>query len=62
MTVFMQVTRDRFELPVCVADSREELARLCGVTLSTICKGLRRRWDGLPSKWVAVKIEENEDE
>lgn len=60
MTVFMQVTRDRFELPVYIADSREELAKRSGVTLSAICKGLSRNWRGEKSKYVAVRIEENE--
>ena len=34
--VYMQVTKDRFELPIVVADSAYELARLCGVNVSTI--------------------------
>ena len=34
--VYMKVTKDRFELPIVVADSAYELARLCGVTVSTV--------------------------
>ena len=34
--VYMKVTKDKFELPIVVADSAYELARLCGVNVSTI--------------------------
>ena len=34
--VYLLVTKDEFELPLAVADSMYELARICGVTPSTI--------------------------
>ena len=34
--VYMKVTKDKFELPIVVVDSAYELARLCGVNVSTI--------------------------
>ena len=34
--VYMEVTKDKFELPIVVADSAYELARLCGVTPSAV--------------------------
>ena len=34
--IYMEVTKDEFELPLAVADSVYELARICGVTPSTV--------------------------
>lgn len=34
--LWIKVTHDEYELPVAVADTARELARMCGVTVSTI--------------------------
>lgn len=34
--VWMQVTEDKYSLPIVIADTSEELARKCGVKLNTI--------------------------
>ena len=42
-TLYMKVTKDKYELPLAVADSQKELAELLGVKLnvvvSSFCKG-----------------------
>ena len=36
MVVWMEVSKDKYELPVVVADSAEELAKKCGAKISTV--------------------------
>ena len=36
MNIWLKVTNDKYELPVAVADSAEELAKLCGVKVNNI--------------------------
>lgn len=38
--VYMKVTRDEYELPVAVADTVVELAKICGVKVNSISKQL----------------------
>lgn len=45
-TVYMRVTSDRFELPVAVADSVGELARLLGISSRSISCMLARYYAG----------------
>lgn len=33
---WLKVTKDKFELPLCVADSREELAQMCGIAVNSL--------------------------
>ena len=42
MTVYLAVTPDRYELPVAVADTAAELARMLGVTEQSIWKTMLR--------------------
>ena len=61
--LYMKVTRDKFELPLCVCSSVTELAARLGVKPHSIWKSLRRaRVKGCkyPSYRV-VEIEEDED-
>lgn len=41
MPVYMATTKDKYELPLAIADSPWELARLLQVTESAVCKGLK---------------------
>ena len=58
--VWLKVTTDRYELPVAVADTGEELARICGVSgnnvYSTMSKAKRL---GHRCQYVRVKVEED---
>ena len=42
MTVWMVVTKDKYELPVAIADTSKELAKICGVSHVTIKMGAAR--------------------
>jgi hypothetical protein len=60
--VFMAVSQDKYELPLAVADSMWELARLRGVTESAVCKGITRQNRGQKSKYIRVWIEMTAEE
>ena len=38
MTLYMAVSNDRYELPIAVADSQSELARMVKLDISYVCK------------------------
>jgi hypothetical protein len=54
----MEITQDKYQLPVMVADSVIELAKLCGVKEDTVWSVLshaRKRGTKYP-KYVAVEV------
>lgn len=56
MMLFMKVTRDRYELPLAVAQTQAELARIVGVDESTVSKGLRNERSG----YKKVEVEDDD--
>ena len=56
--IWLKVTSDEYELPLAVADTATELARLCGVTVNTIYAQMSRvRAGTLPScPYVCVNL------
>lgn len=56
----MKVTKDRFELPLVVADTIVELSRLCGVDVSVIsrCAKSKRERPEYRGQYVKVEIDE----
>lgn len=59
MKIWMSVSRDKYEHPVCVADSIEELAELCGVKTSSIRSYISHSKKlGTRCKYVAVEVED----
>ena len=56
MTLYMKTTKDRFELPLIVADSPKELAQKVGTTKASVLSALSHKQKG----WARVKIEEDE--
>ena len=58
MTLYMKVTRDKYELPVAVADSEVELARMCRVDRSSINHSLHKTW----KKPMYIKVEVDDEE
>ena len=53
--IFMLVTKDKYELPLAVADTRKELGKILGVSPVTIANSIvRSRKDGHKSKYVRV--------
>lgn len=58
----MKVTPDEYELPVAVADSASELAKMCGVTANSIrMVVLRAKRKGCGYRSIYVKIEEDDE-
>lgn len=54
--VWMKVTHDKYELPVAVADTAEELAKICGTTKNCICSSMSHAKNGR-KKWTPyVKV------
>ena len=60
--VWMEVDRDDLALPIAVANSAAELARIVGTTENVIRSSIcHDREDGRPPKYVCVTIEEDKD-
>lgn len=57
MTVYEKVTRDKYELPLAVADSERELARILGISVSAVSHGLKKYRAGKKSIYHEVEIE-----
>lgn len=56
--LYMEVTRDKYELPVAVADSPAELAKMVGVTANRISVSLwEERNKNKPSKYRKIPFE-----
>lgn len=52
--LYMQVTRDKYELPIHVAESVTELARMVHKTPNTISSMISKKIRG----WIKVEVEE----
>lgn len=61
MTVWMVVTRDIYELPVAIADTSKELAKICGVSDLTIQTGAYRYKAGKVKKSRYRKVVIDDD-
>lgn len=62
--VYMEVTRDEYELPVVVADSAFELAMLCGVHVSTVMHAVSTTSKRITknSKYKRVWVSDSDEE
>lgn len=61
MTIYMKVTRDKYRLPVAVADSAKELAVLCGVSPNAIYSGFSHEKRGdCKSSYVKVVVDDDD--
>ena len=60
MTLFMAVTSDKYELPLAVASSAEELARMCGVKAHTVWSAI---WlennGGYKSRYKRIEVDDD---
>ncbi len=57
MIIWMLVSEDEYELPLKIADSRNELARLCGVTPNDISSAISHaKARGTRSRYVKVEV------
>jgi hypothetical protein len=61
--LWLAVTPDEYELPICVEDTAQELANRFGVKKNTIesivCKGRSGKYSG--RKFIKVAIDEREE-
>jgi len=63
MVVYIEVTKDKYELPVVVADSVNELARLCDTSVNNIYSRISHEEAGrYKSKYKKVYIDDEEEE
>lgn len=61
MTVWMKVTDDEYELPIVIADSAAELARMLGCSANSIYSSICRFNMGYTSRYRKVEIDQAED-
>lgn len=57
MTLYLKITKDRYELPMAVADSKAELADMLGVDRTSVYRALKRH-EG-ESMYIAVEVEDD---
>ena len=58
--VYMEVTRDRYSLPIAVADTPTELAKMRGVKVQKVYQALKNERKTKKPRFVRVEIEEEE--
>ena len=62
MVIWMKVSRDKYELPLAVAESQKELAIICGVKRESISRQIcQSRKRGHRCGYVKVIVEEDEE-
>ena len=60
--LYLKVTKDKYSLPLAVADSAEELAEICGVTKENIFSRISEGKNLKYPSYIMVEIEEGDDE
>ncbi len=65
MTLYMMTTRDKYELPLAVAESPGELAQMVGVSPERVYNGCwqsttARSRGKRPRKWHKVEVEDDD--
>lgn len=60
--VYMKITNDKYELPIAIADTVGELAKMCGVTTNNIYSAISHRKSGeRNTSFVRVEFDEEEE-
>ena len=61
MKLYMKVTNDEYELPLAVADTQEELAKLLGVSRTAVTKALTNQKNHIyaTSSYKEVEVEDD---
>lgn len=61
MTIYMKVTKDKYELPVAIANSVQELARICNTTANNIYVEMWQQSTGKrkTSRYHKVEVEDD---
>ena len=60
--LWLAVTADQYELPIAVADSIPQLAKMLGMHKNTLYKTYSLHQRGLLKEWVKYKIVKVEDD
>lgn len=60
MILYIRISKDKYELPIAVAETVQELANMCGVTRNTIYTMMSRY--GALGKWCPYRKVEVEDD
>lgn len=58
--VYMKVTQDKYELPIFIADSVNELAEICGVKSRSIRSCMSHFKTGINNNCCYIKVEFDE--
>ena len=61
MKLYLQVTRDKYELPLAIADSPAELARITGAKPATVASTLSHYRHGRYTRTQFVEVEIDEE-
>lgn len=61
MVLYIAVTRDKYELPIAVADSASELARMLGVKSGTVYRSINKVDEGISKKSMYHRVVVEED-
>ena len=59
--MYMAVTTDKYELPLCVADTARELAEHFGVSENTVYSSISKGLPGRRNGYRFIKVEEQEE-
>ena len=62
MKLYLEVSRDKYELPAKIADTAGELAEMCGVTKNTVASSCSHYKTGITkrAKYILVEVEDDE--
>ena len=62
MKIWMEITKDKYELPLCAVDSLKELSRVTGVDKESISSVMSRFRKGKIkfSRFIVVEVEDEE--
>lgn len=58
MKLYLRVTKDKYELPLAVADSAQELAVMVGTTKNVVQSCISKKHKG----WKKIVIDDEEDD
>lgn len=56
--LYLKTTKDKYELPVVVAESLSELSKLTGTTKNVISSSISKKRRG----WYRIEVNENDEE
>ena len=61
--LWMEVTKDKYELPITLADTAQELADKCEVNVNTVISSVARLRKGIQkrSRFICVEIDEEKE-